>query len=80
MGWLGFVTAMEEIRINLVTPLDRVGSGTIESACKQIASARLKIAGARWTLPGAITTAKARAAWLSDDDSFSALTSLPLAV
>ena len=57
----------------------RIGSGTIESACKQIASARLKIAGARWTLQGAITTAKARAAWLSDDDSFDRITSLPLA-
>jgi len=47
-----------------------VGSGTVESACKQIASARLKIAGARWTLSGAISTAKARAAWLSDGDCF----------
>jgi hypothetical protein len=56
-----------------------IGSGTIESACKQIASARLKIAGARWTLQGAISTAKARAAWLSDDDSFDPITSLPLA-
>lgn len=42
-----------------------IGSGTIESACKQIATARLKRSGARWTLAGAIQTAKARAAWLS---------------
>jgi hypothetical protein len=42
-----------------------IGSGTIESACKQIAAARLKCAGARWTLTGLIATAKARAAWLT---------------
>lgn len=42
-----------------------IGSGTIESACKQIAAARLKCSGARWTLAGVIATAKARAAWLS---------------
>jgi hypothetical protein len=54
-----------------------IGSGTIESACKQIATARLKIAGARWTLSGAITTAKARAAWLSDGNCFNILTGVP---
>ena len=42
-----------------------IGSGTIESACKQIAAARLKCSGARWTLSGVIATAKARAAWLT---------------
>jgi hypothetical protein len=42
-----------------------IGSGTIESACKQIAASRLKCSGARWTLSGVIATAKARAAWLS---------------
>ena len=42
-----------------------IGSGTIESACKQIASVRLKRSGARWTLAGVIATAKARAAWLT---------------
>jgi len=42
-----------------------IGSGTIESACKQIAASRLKCSGARWTLAGVIATAKARAAWLS---------------
>jgi hypothetical protein len=44
-----------------------IGSGTIESGCKQIVSLRLKRAGARWTEPGAVQTAKARAAWLSGD-------------
>jgi hypothetical protein len=57
-----------------------IGSGTVESACKQIATARLKIAGARWTIAGAIATAKARAAWLSHGDCFNTLSSLPLAV
>ncbi len=44
-----------------------IGSGTIESGCKQIAGFRLKLAGARWTLDGSVQTAKARAAWLSGD-------------
>jgi hypothetical protein len=57
-----------------------IGSGTVESACKQIATARLKISGARWTLAGAIATAKARAAWLSDGAAFDSLSLLPLAV
>jgi hypothetical protein len=57
-----------------------IGSGTVESACKQIATARLKISGARWTLAGAIATAKARAAWLSDGEAFDSLSLLPLAV
>ena len=43
-----------------------IGSGTIESACKQIAAMRLKRSGARWTLQGLIATAKARAVWLSN--------------
>lgn len=42
-----------------------IGSGTVESACKQIVSQRLKRPGARWTEAGARLTAKARAAWLS---------------
>jgi len=42
-----------------------IGSGPVESACKQIVSARLKRAGARWTRSGASAVAKARAAWLS---------------
>ena len=44
-----------------------IGSGTIESGCKQIATMRLKRSGARWTKDGAVHTAKARAAWLSDE-------------
>lgn len=53
-----------------------IGSGTVESACKQIVSMRLKRSGAQWTEPGAVATAKARAAWLSNqwDD----LLTLPL--
>lgn len=42
-----------------------IGSGIIESGCKQIVTHRLKISGAQWNLDGAILTAKARAAWLS---------------
>lgn len=42
-----------------------IGSGTVESAGKQISGLRLKRAGARWTEQGALLTAKARAAWLS---------------
>jgi hypothetical protein len=44
-----------------------IGSGTVESGGKQIAGMRLKRSGARWTEPGAVQTAKARAAWLSGD-------------
>jgi len=42
-----------------------IGSGTIESACKQIVTHRLKLPGAQWIVTGAVQTAKARAAWLS---------------
>lgn len=42
-----------------------IGSGTVESACKQIALLRLCCAGARWSKDGLVQTAKARAAWLS---------------
>jgi hypothetical protein len=42
-----------------------IGSGTIESGCKQIVSQRLKLPGAQWMVSGAVQTAKARAAWLS---------------
>ncbi|MDY6846582.1 MAG: hypothetical protein SVP52_05550, partial [Chloroflexota bacterium] len=42
-----------------------IGSGTIESAAKRLGELRLKEAGARWTRDGAVCTAKARAAWLS---------------
>jgi len=51
-----------------------IGSGTVESACKQIATARLKIAGARWTVEGAVATAKARAAWLANVEAFNTFT------
>ena len=59
-----------------------IGSGTIESGCKQIAGLRLKIAGARWTFDGSVQTAKARAAWLSGDWETLAVkrSLLPLAV
>lgn len=58
-----------------------IASGTIESACKQIAAVRLKRSGARWTLPGVIATAKARAAWLSHswDSLKPSYAALPLA-
>lgn len=42
-----------------------IGSGTIESGCKQIVSQRLKRSGAQWIVEGAVLTAKARSAWLS---------------
>lgn len=45
----------------------QIGSGPTESGCKQIASLRLKQAGARWSVSGATLTAKARAAWLSKE-------------
>ncbi len=54
-----------------------IGSGTVESACKQIVSLRLKRAGARWTTRGAEMTAKARTAWLSN--TWSDITQLPWA-
>jgi hypothetical protein len=42
-----------------------IGSGTIESGCKQIVTQRLKLPGAQWHVTGAVHTAKARAAWLN---------------
>jgi predicted SprT family Zn-dependent metalloprotease len=59
-----------------------IGSGTVESACKQIALLRLCCAGARWSKDGLLQTAKARAAWLSDAwDTLSARRALlPLAI
>lgn len=53
-----------------------IGSGTVESACKQIVTMRLKRSGARWTHSGASLTAKARTAWLSR--SWHDVTFLPL--
>jgi hypothetical protein len=43
----------------------QIGSGTIESGCKQIVTQRLKVTGAIWNLDNGIKTAKARAALLS---------------
>ena len=43
----------------------QIGSGTIESAVKQIASQRMKVSGARWNLDNARWVAKARASFLS---------------
>jgi hypothetical protein len=57
-----------------------IGSGTVESACKQIVSMRLKRSGARWSSSGAQATAKARALWLSDDDSWNSVSALPLVI
>jgi hypothetical protein len=58
-----------------------IGSGIIESGCKQIVTQRLKLPGAQWTLDGAILTAKARAAWMSGNwqKLVSARSLLPLA-
>lgn len=58
-----------------------IGSGIIESGCKQIVSQRLKLPGAQWSLEGAILTAKARAAWMSGNwhKLVSARSLLPLA-
>lgn len=59
-----------------------IGSGTVESGCKQIVAQRLKRSGAQWHVDGAVQTAKARAAWLSGDwDNLCARrAALPLAV
>ena len=59
-----------------------IGSGVIESGCKQIVSRRLKVPGAQWNLDGAILTAKARAAWLSGkwQSLLNGRSRLPLAV
>jgi len=44
----------------------QIGSGTIESACKQLVSARLKLAGMIWDAEGAEAVAVVRA-WLKSD-------------
>lgn len=49
----------------------QVGSGPIESACKQLVTARLKQAGMRWTVAGAEQTLALRCCWLNGDwDAF----------
>lgn len=42
-----------------------IGSGSMESGCKHLGLARLTIAGARWSDPGARLLGKTRAAFLS---------------
>lgn len=42
-----------------------IGSGVIESGCKQIVTQRLKLPGAQWNVEGAVLVAKARTAWMS---------------
>ena len=42
-----------------------IGSGPVESGCKQIVTQGLKRGGAQWLVAGANQTAKARAVWLS---------------
>lgn len=54
-----------------------IGSGTVESACKQVVTMRLKRPGASWTEHGATMVAKARTAWLSGH--WDTITQLPLA-
>lgn len=44
-----------------------IGSGSMESGCKQLGFERLKIAGAHWSADGARKVAKARAALLSGE-------------
>jgi len=53
----------------------QIGSGTIESAAKQIGLMRMKVPGASWNFENARKVAKVRAAYLSDGWQ-----SLPLAV
>ena len=43
----------------------QIGSGTIESACKQMVTQRMKVSDAIWNIEHATKTAKARAALLS---------------
>lgn len=58
----------------------QIGSGTIESAAKQIGTMRMKVAGAIWHEDSARKVAKARAAYLSDEwDELAAYRALPIA-
>jgi hypothetical protein len=58
----------------------QIGSGTIESAAKQIGMMRMKVAGAIWNEDNARLVAKARAAFLSNEwDELAAFRALPLA-
>jgi hypothetical protein len=58
----------------------QIGSGTIESAAKQIGMMRMKVAGAIWNEASARKVAKARAAYLSDEwEALASYRALPLA-
>jgi len=59
-----------------------IGSGTVESGCKQIGTMRLKRSGAQWLEDGARWVAKARAVWLSGqwDAVVNGYASLPFAI
>jgi len=62
-----FTNNMERMRYNRFRAAGyMIGSGTIESGCKQVVSQRLKLPGAQWLVSGAVHTAKARAVWLSE--------------
>ena len=59
-----------------------IGSGTVESGCKQIGTMRLKRSGAQWLEEGARWVAKARAVWLSGtwQDVITDYDALPFAI
>lgn len=57
----------------------QIGSGSMESGCKQLGLARLTIAGARWSDPGARLLGKTRAAFLSREITLPALGMLQVA-
>ncbi len=48
----------------------QIGSGVMESTCKQLGLQRLKLSGARWSKDGARKLVKARAAFLSNKGNF----------
>jgi hypothetical protein len=63
-----FYNNAERMRYDRFRPAGyMIGSGSVESACKQIVTQRLKLPGAQWIVEGAVQTAKARAAWLSGE-------------
>lgn len=63
-----FTNNMERVRYDRFRQAGfMIGSGTIESACKQIVTNRLALPGAQWEVDGAVFTAKARASWLSGE-------------
>ena len=78
---LYYANNMERMRYDQFRAANLIGSGVIESGCKQIVTQRLKLPGAQWNLDGAILTAKARTAWMSGkwQKLVSARSLLPLA-